>query len=68
VTRVQVGFGMGIPACTLCINRRLYKILVRQAVTVTQAEKRRTVTIDLLITVGIPVLAMGLRKCAQSSS
>ncbi|KAH9976680.1 pheromone A receptor-domain-containing protein [Lactifluus volemus] len=61
VTRVQVGFGMGIPACTLCINRRLYKILVRQAVTVTQAEKRRTVTIDLLITVGIPVLAMGLQ-------
>jgi pheromone a factor receptor len=65
VTRFQAGFSIGIPACTLCIYHRLYKILVRQAVTVTQTEKRRTVIVDLLITVGLPVLAMGLRKCAQ---
>jgi pheromone a factor receptor len=65
VTRLQVGISIAIPACTLCIYHRLYNILVRQAVTVTRDEKRRTVIVDLLITVCLPVLAMGLRKCAQ---
>lgn len=65
MTRLQAGISIALPACTLCINRRLYKILVRQAVTVTRAEKRRGVIIDLLITIGLPVLAMGLRKCAH---
>jgi pheromone a factor receptor len=65
VTRLQVGIGIGIPACTLCMYRRLYKVLVRQAGAVTRDEKRRIVIIDLLITAGLPILAMGLRKCAQ---
>jgi pheromone a factor receptor len=65
VTRLQAGISIAIPACTLCITRRLYEILVRQAVTVTRADKRRAVTIDLIITAGLPVLAMGLRKFAQ---
>jgi pheromone a factor receptor len=65
VTRLQAGIAIGIPACTLCISRRIYKILVRQAVTVTRDDKRRAVAIDLLITAGLPILAMGLRKCAQ---
>jgi hypothetical protein len=68
VTRLQVGIGIGIPACTLCIFRRLYKVLVRQTGAVTQDEKRRIVITDLLITAGLPILAMGLRKFAQRSS
>jgi pheromone a factor receptor len=65
VTRLQVGMDIGIPACALCIYRRLYKILVLKTGAVTLTEKRRTVIIDLLITAGLPVLAMGLRTCAQ---
>ncbi|KAH9976787.1 pheromone A receptor-domain-containing protein [Lactifluus volemus] len=61
VTRLQVGIGIGIPACTLCIFRRLYKVLVRQTGAVTQDEKRRIVIIDLLITAGLPILVMGLQ-------
>ncbi|KAH9976789.1 pheromone A receptor-domain-containing protein [Lactifluus volemus] len=61
VTRLQAGISIAIPACTLCITRRLYEILVRQAVTITRADKRRAVTIDLIITAGLPVLAMGLQ-------
>ncbi|KAH9976783.1 pheromone A receptor-domain-containing protein [Lactifluus volemus] len=61
VTRLQVGIGIGIPACTLCMYRRLYKVLVRQAGAVTRDEKRRIVIVDLLITAGLPILAMGLQ-------
>ena len=65
MTRIQAGSYIATPACTLCIYRRLYKILVRQAVMVPRAEKRREVVVDLLITAGLPVLAMGFRKYAQ---
>ncbi|KAH9976786.1 pheromone A receptor-domain-containing protein [Lactifluus volemus] len=61
VARLQAGISIGIPACTLCMYRRLYKVLVRQAGAVTRDEKRRTVIIDLLITAGLPILVMGLQ-------
>ncbi|KAI9435850.1 fungal pheromone STE3G-protein-coupled receptor [Lactarius indigo] len=56
VTRFQIGLNVAIPACSLCINRRLYKIATTKAVMVTPAEKRRAVIIDLLIGLGIPIL------------
>lgn len=56
VTRIQVALNVAIPACSLCINRRLYKIATTKAVMVTSAEKRRAVIIDLLIGLGIPLL------------
>jgi len=58
VTRIQAGLNAAIPACSLCINRRLYKIATSKAVTVTRSEKRRNVIIDLLICIGIPLLQM----------
>ncbi|KAH9976788.1 pheromone A receptor-domain-containing protein [Lactifluus volemus] len=61
VARLQAGISIAIPACTLCIYRRLYKVLVRQAGAVTRDEKRRIVIVDLIITAGLPILVMGLQ-------
>ncbi|KAI0250459.1 STE3-like pheromone receptor, partial [Lactifluus subvellereus] len=57
-TRIQVGLNAAIPACSLCINRRLYKISTVQTSMATRAGKRREVIIDLLIGLGIPILQM----------
>jgi len=56
--RLQVGVAVAWPACGLCIARRLYYIASPTAVTTTRAEKRREMIIDLLITIGLPVLEM----------
>ncbi|KAI0250465.1 pheromone A receptor-domain-containing protein [Lactifluus subvellereus] len=56
VARIQAGHNAAIPACSLCINRRLYKISTAQTSIVTRAEKRREVIIELLIGLGIPIL------------
>ena len=58
-----IGLNVALPACCLCINRRLYHIATANAVTVTRAEKRRAVLVDLAICIGIPALSMILREC-----
>lgn len=63
-TRIQVALNVAIPACSLCINRRLYKIATVKAVITTQDEKRRAVIQDLLICVGLPILQIIARKCS----
>ncbi|KAF8465216.1 STE3-domain-containing protein [Russula ochroleuca] len=55
-TRIQVALNVAIPACSLCINRRLCKIATAKAAMTTNADKRRAVVQDLLIGVGIPIL------------
>jgi pheromone a factor receptor len=60
--RIQVALNVAIPACSLCINRRLYKIANMKAVMITRSEKRRAVIVDLLIGIGIPILEMIARK------
>jgi pheromone a factor receptor len=56
--RIQIGLTVAWPACGLCIVRRLYYIATPTAVTTTRTEKRREMIVDLLITIGIPVLEM----------
>jgi pheromone a factor receptor len=58
VARIQAAQNVAIPAASLCINRRLYKIATIKAVTITRSEKRRGIVIDLLICIGLPVLQM----------
>jgi pheromone a factor receptor len=58
--RIQIALAVAWPACILCIIRRLYHIASTTNVSTTRAEKRREMIVDLLITVGIPVLEMGL--------
>jgi pheromone a factor receptor len=61
-TRVQVALNVAIPACSLCINRRLYKIATVKDVMITRADKRRAVIQDLLIGVGLPILQIISRE------
>ena len=63
-THIQVALNVAIPACSLCINRRLYKIATMKAVVFTSSEKRRAVIYDLLIGVGIPILQIISGECA----
>src|SRR6266853_654559 len=60
VVHIQAGLNAAIPACSLCINRRLYKIATAKVVMATPSENRRAVIIDLFIGIGIPILLMAL--------
>ena len=68
MTRFQVAINVAIPACSLCINRRLYKIATSKAVMITRSEKRRAVMVDLLIGLGIPILQIVARTFSSPSS
>lgn len=63
--RIMMGSGVGIPAASLCINRRLYKIASVQAVSSTRAEKRRDILVDTAICVGFPIIYLVLVSAVQ---
>jgi pheromone a factor receptor len=56
--RIGIAVQVAIPACSLCINRRLYHIASIRTVTVSRSEKRRAILVDLAIGLGIPLLAI----------
>jgi len=64
-SRLIIGINVAIPAASLCINRRLYHIACVQSVTVTKAEKRRAIMVDLAIGLGLPILGMILQYIPQ---
>ncbi|KAF4623145.1 hypothetical protein D9613_002291 [Agrocybe pediades] len=64
-TKFFIGTTVAIPAASLCINRRLYHISSVRSVTITKAEKRRDVMVDLAIGLGIPLLEMILHYIPQ---
>ncbi|KAJ6498392.1 pheromone A receptor-domain-containing protein [Mycena vitilis] len=59
------GFNLAIPACSLCINRRLYQIASVRSVRKSKAEKRRAILIDLAIGLGLPLLQIPLQYIVQ---
>ncbi|KIJ93455.1 hypothetical protein K443DRAFT_684535 [Laccaria amethystina LaAM-08-1] len=63
--RIMMGASVGIPASSLCINRRLYKIASVQSATITVAEKRRAVVIDSIICLLFPLLYIALQYVVQ---
>ncbi|KAG2056536.1 STE3-domain-containing protein [Suillus hirtellus] len=63
--KFMIGSSVAIPACSLCINRRLYHIASVSSVTKTRAQKRRDIMTDLAIGAGIPVLEMILQYIVQ---
>ncbi|KAH7881711.1 pheromone A receptor-domain-containing protein [Phlebopus sp. FC_14] len=63
--RIMLGASVGIPAASLCINRRLYHIAKCHAVVITRAEKRRAVLIDTLICVLFPAVFIALQYVVQ---
>ncbi|KAJ7019739.1 pheromone A receptor-domain-containing protein [Mycena alexandri] len=60
------GFNLAIPACSLCINRRLYQIASVRTVTKTASDKRRAILIDLAIGLGLPLLQIPLQYIVQT--
>ncbi|KAF8180806.1 pheromone A receptor-domain-containing protein [Mycena galopus ATCC 62051] len=64
-TKLMIGIGVGIPASSLCINRRLYKIACCKTFSVSRSERHRTVFVDLAIGLGIPLLQMPLQFVVQ---
>jgi len=59
-SRIIIATAVAIPAASLCINRRLYKIASSPSVCITRSQKRRAVTEDLGIGLGIPFLQVVL--------
>lgn len=53
-----MGLNSGLAAASLCINRRLAGIASARSVLVDRKQKRRSVVVDLIIGVGIPVAVM----------
>jgi pheromone a factor receptor len=58
-SHINIGFAVAIPACSLAINRRLYKAVSVSATTILD-NKRRDAIIDLAICVGIPLVQIGI--------
>jgi pheromone a factor receptor len=59
-TRIIIAQAIGIPAASLCINRRLYHIASLKSTSLTMTEKRRAVMVDLAIGLGLPLLEIPL--------
>ncbi|KAI0776712.1 pheromone A receptor-domain-containing protein [Trametes elegans] len=55
-SRIVVAAGVALPAASLCIQRRLYNIASIKSVSITHAEKRKGMIVDIAIGVGIPLL------------
>ncbi|KAJ7278698.1 pheromone A receptor-domain-containing protein [Mycena rebaudengoi] len=51
---LTVVIAVAIPAASLCINHRLYHVASCKTVSISKAEKRRAVLVDLAIGLGIP--------------
>ncbi|KAJ3847043.1 pheromone receptor [Lentinula lateritia] len=64
-SQIILGAGVGIPASTLCISRRLYRIISTQTVSITRDDKRRAIYEDLAVAVGLPVLVLILHIIVQ---
>ncbi|PSS11042.1 hypothetical protein PHLCEN_2v3338 [Hermanssonia centrifuga] len=64
-TKFLIGAGVGIPAASLCINRRLYKIASVHVTSITRQAKRRAIFIDISIGMGIPIIVMTLHTIVQ---
>ncbi|KAK7680871.1 hypothetical protein QCA50_016181 [Cerrena zonata] len=64
-TRIIQLAAIGIPAASLCINRRLYVIASVQTVSISRDEKRRAVLIDTLICVLFPIIVVALSYIVQ---
>ncbi|PPQ94355.1 hypothetical protein CVT25_000683 [Psilocybe cyanescens] len=63
--RIMMAASVGVPASSLCINRRLYLISSVRAASISVAEKRRAVLIDSLICFLFPLIYVALQYVVQ---
>ncbi|KAL0956092.1 hypothetical protein HGRIS_002260 [Hohenbuehelia grisea] len=64
-TRILIAVPVAIPAASLCINRRLYKISKVTIVSTTKTDRRRAIMVDLAIGLGLPFAEMILQYVVQ---
>ncbi|KAJ7921878.1 fungal pheromone STE3G-protein-coupled receptor, partial [Mycena leptocephala] len=64
--RITLGASVGIPAASLCINRRLYQIARAKPDTISAAQNRRSVLSDCLVCVLFPLVYVALQYIVQS--
>nr|QHW03273.1 putative pheromone receptor protein isoform s2 [Flammulina filiformis] len=57
-TRIILSENVSIPICCLVINRRLYCMATTTSVITLRYDRRRAITSDLLLCLGVPVLQM----------
>ncbi|KAI3595014.1 putative STE3-like pheromone receptor STE3_Mr9 [Moniliophthora roreri] len=60
-----IGTTSALPACSLCINRRIYKMLSTNTFPITRKERIRVLTEELAIGLGIPIVHMILHYVPQ---
>lgn len=63
--RIILGASVGLPAASLCINRRLYQIATAHSAGFTRAEKKRAILIDTLICVLFPLVFIAVQYVVQ---
>ncbi|KAJ7585827.1 pheromone receptor Rcb2 B44 [Mycena floridula] len=63
--RIMMGASVGLPAASLCINRRLYQIACVQTVSVTRKEKLHAVLIDTGLCVVFPMVFVAAQYIVQ---
>ncbi|KAG8681220.1 a-factor receptor, partial [Ceratobasidium sp. 394] len=64
--KLILGLGVGIPASSLCIQRRLHRITKGRCKDLSDSfEDRRGLLIDMLLGVGLPILVMALSLVVQ---
>ncbi|KAF9226826.1 STE3-like pheromone receptor [Gyrodon lividus] len=62
-----IGSSVGIPACALCMIRRLYKIAKLDFIKQTHRQKKRHFYVDLLLGIGSPCVIMVLYYIVQAN-
>ncbi|ESK86136.1 pheromone receptor [Moniliophthora roreri MCA 2997] len=60
-----IGTTSALPACSLCINRRIYRMLSTNTFPITRKERIRVLTEELAIGLGIPIVHMILHYVPQ---
>ncbi|TDL16851.1 STE3-like pheromone receptor [Rickenella mellea] len=66
-TRLMIGITVAIPGSSLCMTRRLYHIFSMRAFLLTPIQKRRALTEDLCICLGIPFLQMAIQYTVEGN-
>ncbi|TDL18859.1 STE3-domain-containing protein [Rickenella mellea] len=64
-TRIVMGAGVALPACSFCIQRCLYRITNANLATFSREQKRRNLIIDLCVCLGFPIFIMALAYIVQ---
>ncbi|KAF8218915.1 pheromone receptor [Tricholoma matsutake] len=63
--RIMMGASVGLPASSLCIQRRLYQITSVRTVRISPEQKRRAVLIDSALCLLFPILFVALQYVVQ---